>query len=48
MKLMIAAELGSTGELEMSVFHRFAEVNGRNPFRLAPTPVPIALQASVC
>jgi hypothetical protein len=31
----------------MSVFQRFAEVNGRNPFRLAPTPVLIALQAVV-
>jgi hypothetical protein len=47
MKLMIAPELGSTGEAEMSVFHKFAGVKGRNPFRLAPTPVPIALQAVV-
>lgn len=45
MKLMMALEFGSTGELDTSLFHRLAEVNGRNPFKLAPIPVPIALQA---
>jgi len=47
MKLMIALEFGSTQELEMSVFQRLVEVNGRNPFKLPPTPVLITLQAVV-
>ena len=44
MKLMIAAELGSTAAVEMSWFHRLPDGNGTTPFRLAPCPVLIALQ----
>ena len=33
-----AAESGSTGALEMSVFHALSAGNGSAPFRLAPAP----------
>ena len=45
MKLMIASEFASTGELEISVFQRLSLANGRNPLRLAPCPVLMAPQA---
>src|SRR4051812_28768911 len=45
MKLMIALEFESTGEPEISWFHRLSPPKGRNPLRLAPCPVLIALHA---
>lgn len=45
MKLMIAAEFGSTGAFEMSVFHKSSDGNGTKPFRLAFCPGVITLQA---
>jgi hypothetical protein len=45
MKLMMASELTSTGELEISRFQRLSLAKGRNPLRLAPCPVLMALQA---
>lgn len=45
MKLMIAAEFGSTGAFEISVFHRLSDGNGTNPFKLASWPGVIALHA---
>ena len=45
MKLMMAAEFGSTGEAEISWFQRLSLAKGRKPFRLAPCPVLIAPQA---
>jgi hypothetical protein len=45
MKLMIALEFESTGEPEISWFQRLSLPKGRNPLRLAPCPVLIALQA---
>jgi hypothetical protein len=44
MKLMIAAELESTGEVEMSLFQRLSAGNGTNPFRVALWPRLIPLQ----
>ena len=44
MKLMIAAEFGSTGAEEMSLFQRLSAGNGTNPFRLALCPRLIPLQ----
>lgn len=44
MKLMIAAEFGSTGAEEMSLFQRLSGGNGTNPFRLALGPRLISLQ----
>ena len=45
MKLMMAPEFESTGEPEISLFQRLSLAKGRNPLRLAPCPVLIALQA---
>ncbi len=45
MKLMIALELASTGEPEISLFQRVSLAKGTNPFRLAPCPALMALQA---
>ncbi len=45
MKLMMAPEFASTGELEMSWFQRLSLAKGRNPLRLAPCPVLMALHA---
>lgn len=45
MKLMIALEFESTGDPEISWFQRLSPPKGRNPLRLAPCPVLIALQA---
>jgi hypothetical protein len=42
---MMVLEFGSTGAEEMSVFHGLMLVNGRNPLRAAPWPVPMTLQA---
>ena len=36
MKFMMADELGSTGEAEISWFHKLSLAKGRNPLRLAP------------
>src|SRR5580692_10812705 len=44
MKLMIAAEFGSTGADEISWFHRLSDLNGTNPFRLALWPRLMPLQ----
>jgi len=44
MKLMIAAEFGSAGDEDMSLFQRLSAGNGRNPFRLALWPRLIPLQ----
>src|SRR5262245_43640833 len=38
MKLMMFAEFGSTGAVEMSVFHRLEAGNGTKPLRFAPWP----------
>jgi hypothetical protein len=38
MKLMIAVELGSTGALEISWFHKLSAGNGTNPLRLELWP----------
>src|SRR5579863_9531783 len=43
MKLMIASELGSTGEPEMSWFQALLAGKGTKPLRLAPWPVEIPL-----
>lgn len=48
MKLMMLAELGSTGALVMSVFQRLEERKGTKPLRLAPWPVDICEQAEFC
>lgn len=45
MKLMMASELASTGELEISRFQRLSLAKGRKPLRVAPCPVLMALQA---
>ena len=45
MKVMMASEFASTGELEISAFQRLSLAKGRNPLRLAPCPVLMALQA---
>src|SRR6266446_10578363 len=45
MKLMMAPEFASTGEAEISLFQRLSLAKGTNPLRLAPWPVPGALQA---
>jgi len=47
MKLMITLEFGSTAAVEISVFQGLLLVKGRNPFRFAPCPVLIALQAEL-
>jgi hypothetical protein len=44
MKLMMAAELGSTAEAEMSWFQALSAEKERKPFRLAPWPRLIELQ----
>ena len=41
----MAGELGSTAAEEMSVFQRLSLGNGRKPFRVAPWPSDIWLQA---
>ena len=43
--LMMVAEFGSTGAVEMSVFQALLLLNGTNPPRLAPCPVVMTLQA---
>jgi hypothetical protein len=45
MKLIMALELGSTGEVEISLFQRLSLAKGTKPLRLAPCPVLMALQA---
>jgi hypothetical protein len=45
MKLIMAAEFGSTGEAEISLFQRLELTKGRKLLRLAPWPVLIAAQA---
>ena len=45
MKLMSAAEFGSTAAPEMSLFHRLSAGNGRKPPRLPPCPGCITLHA---
>ena len=45
MKLMMASEFASTGAPEISVFQRLSLAKGRNPLRLAPCPVLMALHA---
>ncbi len=47
MKLMMAVELVSTGDEEISLFHRLSAGKGRKPLRLAPRPTAIPLQAEV-
>ena len=42
---MMEEELASTGALEMSLFHKLSLANGMNPFKLAPCPTLMALQA---
>ena len=44
MKLMIAAEFGSTGAAEMFLFQALSAGNGTKPLRLAPWPRLIPLQ----
>ena len=46
--MMIAAELGSMGEEEISLFQRLSAGNGRKPLRLARCPEDIWLQLEVC
>lgn len=48
MKLIIAPELASTGEEEMSVFQRLSAGNGTKPPRLAPWPSAMLLQLEAC
>lgn len=45
MKLMMAAEFGSTGADEISLFQRLSDGNGTKPLRLASCPALITLQA---
>jgi len=45
MKLMMAVELGSTADAEMFWFQALSAGKGRKPFRLAPWPSPMLLQA---
>lgn len=44
-KLMMAAEFGSTGADEISSFHKLSARKGTNPLRLASCPALIALHA---
>src|ERR1700721_2108320 len=44
-KVMIAAEFGSTAAPEIFVFQRLSAGKGRKPFKLPPWPVLIPLQA---
>src|SRR5580704_9817256 len=46
MKLMIAAEFGSTVALATFWFHKLSAGKGRKPFRLAPCPTLTPLHAS--
>jgi hypothetical protein len=48
MKLMMFAELGSTGDAEMSVFHKLFAPNGTKPLRLVSCPTVMPLQVPVC
>src|SRR5262249_1653138 len=48
MKLIIAFELESTGDAEISLFHKLSTGNGRNPLRPAPCPSDIPLQLGAC
>src|SRR5882762_4532586 len=48
MKSMMFAELGSTGEAEISVFHKLFVPNGTNPFKLVSYPTVIQLQEPAC
>lgn len=48
MKLIIAAEFGSTGAEEISVFQRLSDGKGTNPLRLAPCPLDMLPQLEVC
>src|SRR5580698_5803204 len=45
MKFRIAVEFESTGSLATFLFQRLFAVNGKNPFKLPPCPVLIALHA---
>ena len=42
---MMALEFASTGEPEISLFQGLSLAKGMNPFRLAPCPMLMALQA---
>src|SRR5690348_8339333 len=44
-KLIMVVELTSAGIVEMSWFHKLSAGNGRKPFKLAPCPRLIPLQA---
>ena len=46
--MMIALEFVSTGEAEISLFHKLSAGNGRKPFRLAPCPRDMPLQLGAC
>src|SRR5215470_2686648 len=48
MKLIMLAEFGSTGAVEMSVFHKLEPGNGTNPFRLAPCPTLMPVHVPFC
>ena len=48
MKLMMLAELESTGAEEISLFQRLSEGNGRKPLRLALWPTDICEQLELC
>src|SRR5579863_4054245 len=48
MKLMIASEFGSTAALETFWFQALSLGNGTKPFKLAPWPVEMTLQALFC
>src|ERR1035438_6647339 len=48
MKLMIAAEFGSSGALAMLVFQRLLGGKGMYPFKVAPCPGLIRLQGLIC
>jgi len=48
MKLMTALEFASTGEAEISLFHKLSAGNGRKPFKLAPCPRDMPPQLGAC
>src|SRR5580704_9720202 len=48
MKLIIALEFGSTGALEMLVFHRLLDGKGTKPLRLVSCPTAIPAQVAFC
>jgi hypothetical protein len=48
MKAMMLAEFGSTGDVEMSVFHALSLGNGTKPLRSAPGPMLISAHVPLC